>query len=170
MIDISQYYAAAAATKARGVYPSGPAKCPILDSDLTRLRRKRSRVHQALDRLEPMVIDYKAKLVELENATQALAPELHLHPRRYKPNPVFAKEELLQLALNSLARGRRADPDAVYCHPCASLQRHSASKPVHHQANPATATADVREMEPARDERETPDGRCSRRGCSGPPG
>lgn len=69
------------------------------DPDLTKLRRKRSRVHQALDRLEPMVADYRAKLAELEAAIQALAPELQLHPRRYKPNPVFARDELPRLAL-----------------------------------------------------------------------
>ena len=69
------------------------------DSDLTKLRRKRSRVHQALDRLEPPVADYRAKLAELEAAIQGLAPELQLHPRRYKPNPVFARGELPRLAL-----------------------------------------------------------------------
>lgn len=72
------------------------------DSELTKLRRKRSRVHQALDRLEPLVADYRAKLAELEAAIQVLAPELQLHPRRYKPNPVFARGELPRLALTIL--------------------------------------------------------------------
>ena len=78
---------------------------------LADLRSKRSRVHRALDRLEPMVADYRAKLAGLEAAIQVIAPELQLHPRRYKPNPVFARNELPRLALDVMRQA--AGPIAV---------------------------------------------------------
>ena len=38
------------------------------DTDLTKLRRKRSRIHFQLAKLEPLVAAYHAKLVEVEAA------------------------------------------------------------------------------------------------------
>jgi hypothetical protein len=52
------------------------------DSDLTKLRRARSRVHQQLNKLEPMVAGYRAKLANLEARILALDPQLWLPPRR----------------------------------------------------------------------------------------
>lgn len=81
--------------------------------ELATLRLKRVRVHQALARLEPMVADYKAKLAELETAIQALAPELQLHPRRYKPSPVFTRGELPRLALTILREAKEPIPTRI---------------------------------------------------------
>lgn len=78
--------------------------------ELATLRLKRARVHQALARLEPAVADYEAKLAELEAAIQVIAPELQLHPRRYKPSPVFTRGELPRLALTVLREADGAIP------------------------------------------------------------
>lgn len=56
------------------------------DSELTKLRRARSRVHRQLDKLEPLLAGYHAKLADLNARIQTLAPELNLPPRRYSPN------------------------------------------------------------------------------------
>jgi hypothetical protein len=69
------------------------------DSDLTKLRRARARIHMQLRKLEPLLADYHAKLVVIEAAIQAIAPELQLHPRRYAPNPHFKRGELPRLAM-----------------------------------------------------------------------
>lgn len=70
------------------------------DSDLTKLRRARSRVHKQIAQLEPMLADYHAKLADIEARIQEIAPELNLPPRRYSPNPHFARGELPRLAMN----------------------------------------------------------------------
>ena len=72
-----------------------------MDSQLTKLRRKRIRIHRQLDKLDPLVAGYRAKLVEVEAAIQALAPELPLPTRHrtYQPNPHFARGELPRVAL-----------------------------------------------------------------------
>ncbi|MEI7712275.1 MAG: hypothetical protein WCI94_12625 [Rhodospirillales bacterium] len=69
------------------------------DSDLTKLRSARARVHRVLDRLEPMIAGYREKLDRLNAEIQALAPELNLPPRRYQPNPHFARGELPRIAM-----------------------------------------------------------------------
>jgi hypothetical protein len=43
------------------------------DSDLTKLRSARARVHRVLDRLEPMIAGYREKLDRLNAEIQALA-------------------------------------------------------------------------------------------------
>jgi hypothetical protein len=66
---------------------------------LARLRRKRARLHMQLNRLEPIVADYRAKLAATEAAIQRIAPELNLPPRHYRPNPYFNRGELPRLAM-----------------------------------------------------------------------
>ena len=72
------------------------------DSPVTILRRKRARIHRQLDRYERMVTIYQAKLVTVEAGILALAPELDLPRRHRNPNPVFARGELIRLALTIL--------------------------------------------------------------------
>ena len=66
---------------------------------LGRLRRKRARLHMQINRLEPILAGYRAKLAATEAAIQRIAPELNLPPRRYRPNPYFARGELPRLAM-----------------------------------------------------------------------
>jgi hypothetical protein len=61
--------------------------------DLRNLRRVRVYTHKQIDRLQPQLDRLKAKLAEVEDQIRAIAPELQLPPRRYKPNPVFARGE-----------------------------------------------------------------------------
>ena len=75
-----------------------PARLPR-DTTLANLRRQRVRVHRVLDRLEPQVEAYRAKLVRIEASIRELAPELPLAGRFRKPNPHFARGELTRLAL-----------------------------------------------------------------------
>ena len=76
----------------------------MTDSDLTKLRRARARVHHQITLLEPLLAGYQAKLTDLEARIHALAPELNLPPRRYKLNPHFARNELPRLVL-AILRG-----------------------------------------------------------------
>ena len=69
------------------------------ESDLARLRKARRRIHRQLDKLEPMLAGYKVKLAAINAAIHVLDPELWLPPRRYQPNPIFARNELPRLAL-----------------------------------------------------------------------
>jgi hypothetical protein len=69
------------------------------DTVLANLRRARVRVHGQLNKLEPMVEGYRAKLADIEARIQAIAPDLFIQPRRYKPNPIFARGELTRFAL-----------------------------------------------------------------------
>jgi len=71
----------------------------MTDHDLTNLRRKRRYIHRQLDRYEPLVTRLRASLAETEAGIAAIAPELNLPPRRYAPNPHFARGELPRLAL-----------------------------------------------------------------------
>ena len=74
----------------------------MIDPPITKLRRARARVHRVLDRLEPIVAGYREKLAGIEAEIQAIAPELNLPPRRYKPNPHFARGELPRIAMDIL--------------------------------------------------------------------
>ena len=78
----------------------------MIDPTITKLRRARARararVHRVLERLEPMVAGYREKLAGIEAEIQAIAPELTLPPRRYKPNPHFARGELPRIAMDIL--------------------------------------------------------------------
>ena len=71
----------------------------MTDSDLTKLRRARARVHFQLAKLEPLLAGYHAKLAEIEARIRDKAPELNLPPRRYQANPYFARGELPRLAI-----------------------------------------------------------------------
>ena len=81
------------------------------DTELQSLRRKRRRICANLAKLEPMVTDYHAKLAAVEARILALDPQLWLPPRRYKPNPVFARQELPRITLAILREAR--EPLAV---------------------------------------------------------
>lgn len=69
------------------------------EKELTKLRRARIRVHRQLDRLEPLVAGYRAKIARNEARIQEIAPELPLAGRHREPNPVFGRAELPRLAL-----------------------------------------------------------------------
>jgi hypothetical protein len=73
----------------------------MVDPPLKKLRAKRIRIHKQLDKLEPMVAGYRAKLAEVEAAIQAIAPELPLPARHrtYRANPYFVRGELPRVAL-----------------------------------------------------------------------
>jgi len=77
-----------------------------MPDDLPTLRRKRRRIHAQLDKLEPLLAGYRAKLSDINAAIHALDPQLWMPPRRYAVNPVFARQELPRLALSIL---READ-------------------------------------------------------------
>ena len=68
-------------------------------TSLANLRRQRVRIDRVLDRLEPQIAGYRAKLARIEAHIQELAPELPLAWRFRKPNPYFARGELTRLAL-----------------------------------------------------------------------
>jgi len=72
------------------------------EKELTKLRRKRVRIHRALDRLEPLVAGYQAKLARVEARIQEIAPKLPLSGRRRSPDPHFGRGELTRLALDVL--------------------------------------------------------------------
>jgi hypothetical protein len=72
------------------------------DSDLTKLRRARTRCHKALKQAEEHAEGYRAKLADLEARIQAIAPGLKLPPRFHRPNPYFARGELRRLAIDML--------------------------------------------------------------------
>jgi len=72
------------------------------EKELTKLRRKRVRIHRALDRLEPLVAGYRTKLARVEARIQEIAPELPLSGRRRSPDPHFARGELTRMAFSIL--------------------------------------------------------------------
>lgn len=67
---------------------------PMNSRTLANLRRKRLYIHKLLNRLEPAVARLRASLVETGAAIQAVAPDLNIPPRFYKPNQHFARGEL----------------------------------------------------------------------------
>ena len=68
-------------------------------TNLGTLRRRRLYIHRQLDRYEPLVERLRANLADCNAAIQAMCPDLGLPPRRYKPNPHFARGELPRLTL-----------------------------------------------------------------------
>jgi hypothetical protein len=72
------------------------------DSELTKLRRARSRAHFGLKQAETLAQGYRDKLADLEARIRAIAPDLQLQPRLRKPNPIFVRDELRRLALDML--------------------------------------------------------------------
>jgi hypothetical protein len=83
------------------------------ESDLTKLRRARSRCHLKLKQAEALVAGYQAKLTDLEARIRAIAPELELQGRFRKPNPIFARGELPRLALEVMREEGKPLPVAV---------------------------------------------------------
>jgi len=77
------------------------------DSDLTKLRRARTRCHKALKQAEELAEGYRAKLAGLEARIQAIAPDLKLPPRFHRPNPYFVRGELRRLAIDMLREAGR---------------------------------------------------------------
>lgn len=69
------------------------------ESELTRLRRARSRCHFRLKQAEELAESYRVKLADLESRIQAIAPDLQLPVRFRRPNPHFARGELPRLVL-----------------------------------------------------------------------
>lgn len=73
-----------------------------MDSDLTKLRRARTRCHLALKQAERLAEGCRTNLADLEARIQAIAPDLKLPPRFHKPNPYSARGELRRLAIDML--------------------------------------------------------------------
>lgn len=67
--------------------------------ELANLRRARSRCHFRFKQAEALVAGYETKLATLEAQMMELDPQLWLPPRRYKPNPHFARNELPRIAM-----------------------------------------------------------------------
>jgi len=72
------------------------------ESELTKLRRARSRAHFGLKQAEELAAGYRAKLADLEARIQAIAPDLQLPVRFRKPNPWFARGELPRVVMDVL--------------------------------------------------------------------
>ena len=83
------------------------------DTELTKLRRARSRAHLKLKQAEAIVAGYQAKLADLEARIRAIAPELDLPVRFRKPNGIFARGELPRLALQIMREEGKPLPVAV---------------------------------------------------------
>lgn len=77
------------------------------DTDLTKLRRARTRCHFALKQAETLAQGYRDKLADLEARIQAIAPDLKLPPRFHKPNPIFKRGELRRLAIDMLREAEK---------------------------------------------------------------
>jgi hypothetical protein len=84
-----------------------------MDTELTKLRRARSRCHLALKRAEMQVEAYAFKLAELEAHIPAISPELELPHRFRQPNPVFAPGELPRPAQSNLREANGPMPIAA---------------------------------------------------------
>lgn len=65
-------------------------------TDLEKLRRTRSQIHRQLDKLEPLLAGYQAKLAEVEAGIRAIAPELDI-PKRFRD---FRRGELPRFAMD----------------------------------------------------------------------
>jgi hypothetical protein len=87
----------------------------MVDPPLQKLRAQRIRIHRQLDKLEPLLAGYRAKLAGVEARIQELAPELPLPTRHrtYQPNPYFDRGELPRVALAVLREAGGALPIRV---------------------------------------------------------
>lgn len=70
--------------------------------ELANLKRCRIYTHKQIDKLQPRLDKLNANLAEVEARIQEIAPELRLSPRRYKPNPIFARGEFTRMVLEVL--------------------------------------------------------------------
>lgn len=71
-------------------------------SEIANLKRIRIYTHKQIDKLQPQLDRLNARLAEVEAKIQEIAPELRLSPRRYKPNPIFARGEFTRKILEVL--------------------------------------------------------------------
>jgi hypothetical protein len=75
---------------------------------LANLRRARIRIHRQLDKLEPLVAGYYAKLAEVNAAILAIDPQRGCRPGRH-----FARGEVPRLALGVMREAGEPLPVAV---------------------------------------------------------
>ena len=83
-------------------------------SDITKLRRARLRVTRQLAKLEPMVEGYRAKLAQIEARILEIDPQLWLPPRRYQPQPYFARRELPRLVMQIMREANGVARQSVW--------------------------------------------------------
>jgi hypothetical protein len=107
------------------------------DTALASLRR----ICANLAKLEPLVADYHAKLAAVDAAILTLDPQLWLPPRRYKPNPVFKRQELPRLTLAILreAKGPLAVRDIAHLALAAKGRQVSRASGVEDDTSPVAA-------------------------------
>jgi hypothetical protein len=85
----------------------------VTQTETTRLRRARRRVVAQIRKLQPLVARYQAKLGWTDARLQELDPERFIPPRRYWPNPVFARQELPWIAMAIMREGGKPLPVGV---------------------------------------------------------
>lgn len=78
-----------------------------MQSEITRLRRRRQNLKHQVARHEARLADTTAKLRAIEQELQTLDPQLDLTPPERTPNPYFARKELGQLILGVLRDAER---------------------------------------------------------------
>jgi len=69
------------------------------ESEITKLRRKRSRIHLVMAQIEKRLEAYRDKLSAVDLAILLLEPDLPLPLRRRDPNPIFRRGELPRIAM-----------------------------------------------------------------------
>ena len=74
-----------------------PKRAP--ETDLTRLRRRQRNAVRQIEKLEATLIEYRAKLADIEARLTILAPELPLEIKRRKRDRIFRPGELPRLAM-----------------------------------------------------------------------
>ncbi len=78
-----------------------------MQSEITRLRRRRHNLNHQVRRHEARLAHTIAKLRAVEAELQTIDPRLDLTPRERTPNPYFARNELGQLILGVLREADR---------------------------------------------------------------
>ena len=94
----------------------------MAETEVSRLRRQRRRIHAQLAKLEPLIEGYRAKLARVEGRILELDPQLWLPPRRYQPNPVFRRNELPRLAIDVLRQADGPLPVRVIAARCLAVK------------------------------------------------
>jgi hypothetical protein len=72
------------------------------DTDLTKLRRARTRAYMRMRRLEELLEAARVRVARAEAAVHAAAPDLHLAPSRQRGPRRFRKSEIVRVALSAL--------------------------------------------------------------------